>query len=354
MYRLFIALGLLRLFPILAKSSLFVWNLGFCAQADVMPKLRDFHSKMNLFEERFIYDVRHYYDHLWDGCVVWVPADALTHFFHDLLPVIKHRIVIVSGGSDATFPKDFPQSEKVIKGIESEKVLHLFMQNCAFNHPKVSQIPIGLDFHTVAYWPERMHQPWPRRPRQQMQEIETILSKLKPTHARPSQIICDFAFNDTMHESYQRHREFGEDRKSIWKQLKNRPFISHLAKPISRNQLWELKGGCAFDISPPGNGIDCHRTWESLMLGCIVIVKHSFLDPLFEGLPIVIINSWDEITAENLEKWKKQYGDAFINPHYREKLTHHYWMKKIRRIQHNYFLTQWKRHHLPFRAKQTL
>ena len=49
-----------------------------------------------------------------------------------------------------------------------------------------------------------------------------------------------------------------------------------------------------FALSPEGNGIDCHRTWECLYLGVIPIVKKSvalsfFLIYQFYLLIIMII-----------------------------------------------------------------
>ena len=64
-------------------------------------------------------------------------------------------------------------------------------------------------------------------------------------------------------------------------------------------------------------------------MGCIVIVKTSPLDPLYEGLPVVIVKDWSEVTSANLDKWLEQYKDAFTNPSYREKLTYKYWFSKI-------------------------
>lgn len=99
---------------------------------------------------------------------------------------------------------------------------------------------------------------------------------------------------------------------------------------MSRSSLWKTKGQYAFSISPHGNGLDCHRTWEDLILGCIVIVKTSPLDSLYEGLPVVIVRDWEEINEENLNIWFEQYKDAFTNPVYRSKLTHNYWLDQIR------------------------
>ena len=42
--------------------------------------------------------------------------------------------------------------------------------------------------------------------------------------------------------------------------------------------------------------------------------KTSPLDALYEGLPVVIVNDWSEVTQENMDKWLFEYGDAFTNP----------------------------------------
>jgi hypothetical protein len=60
-------------------------------------------------------------------------------------------------------------------------------------------------------------------------------------------------------------------------------------------------------ISPHGNGLDCHRTWEALALGCIPIVRTSSLDPMFNGLPVLIVKEWSDVTAEVLDSFVPDY-----------------------------------------------
>jgi hypothetical protein len=79
-----------------------------------------------------------------------------------------------------------------------------------------------------------------------------------------------------------------------------------------------------FVLSPPGNGIDCHRTYEAIALGCIPIVKSSPLDPLYEGLPVIIVQDWSEVTRELLEKEYPYNMDI-----YSEKMYLQYWIDKI-------------------------
>ena len=72
--------------------------------------------------------------------------------------------------------------------------------------------------------------------------------------------------------------------------------------------------------------MDCIRTWESLCLGCIVIVKKSGLDHLYDELPVLIVNEWHDITEELLY----QTIDIFSNTQFNmEKITMKYWIDKI-------------------------
>ena len=50
------------------------------------------------------------------------------------------------------------------------------------------------------------------------------------------------------------------------------------AKPVHlphmpRKELWAQYRKYRFGVSPRGNGLDCHRTWEMLYFGMIPIVE---------------------------------------------------------------------------------
>ena len=45
-------------------------------------------------------------------------------------------------------------------------------------------------------------------------------------------------------------------------------------------------------VCPRGNGRDSHRAWESLYLGRVIITLHSSADKLWDGLPVVLLDSW--------------------------------------------------------------
>ena len=78
------------------------------------------------------------------------------------------------------------------------------------------------------------------------------------------------------------------------------------------------------------HGMDCYRTWEALLLGCIVIVKTSPLDCLYTDLPVVILNNWTDLTQELLIKTASEFTEKTYNY---DKLTLDYWMKQIQNHQ---------------------
>lgn len=59
--------------------------------------------------------------------------------------------------------------------------------------------------------------------------------------------------------------------------------------------------GARFVMSPPGNGIDCHRTWEALYCGAIPIVKLSQHTEAFTDLPILTVEDWSILSDALLD-----------------------------------------------------
>lgn len=55
-----------------------------------------------------------------------------------------------------------------------------------------------------------------------------------------------------------------------------------------------------FTLSPRGNGYDCVRTWESLYLRSIPIIKRNNVMSHFSDLPILFVDEWEQITEEFL------------------------------------------------------
>lgn len=80
-------------------------------------------------------------------------------------------------------------------------------------------------------------------------------------------------------------------------------------------------------LCPRGNGIDTHRLWETLYLGRIPIVKREINTDFYSDLPILVVDSWDEVTENLLEKNLKRLSD--MNNFNLDMLKFSYWKNKI-------------------------
>lgn len=305
------------------ESTELVWNFDFIQKADV--GLDKTPLSYFLDEPSFVPDA---YSNINDGDFVFVRCRFLPRFCTEVLPFVEARFSLIIADGDDTFPSDLKCDELIEHLVTSDRVIHIYAQNNDFrSHPKVSSIPIGIDFHTCAYKGEGGGWGLKGTPQEQERLLLSIFFQSNPTYKRKIKAFVDFQHSDSMHGEFKRYLQFGEDRAAIFNRLLKAGVIDYGAW-MKREDLWRKKSEYAFSISPHGNGLDCHRTWEDLALGCIVIVKSSPLDVLYEGLPVVIVKDWAEINQMNLEIWLAQYGDASTNPEYRKRLSSAYWMWK--------------------------
>jgi hypothetical protein len=100
-----------------------------------------------------------------------------------------------------------------------------------------------------------------------------------------------------------------------------------------RSYLKELSS-CSFVLCPRGNGLDCHRTWEALLIGTIPVVRTSPLDRLFEHLPVVIVQDWNEVNVLFLQKKLVEISQGCKKNEYEfQRLSFDYWWKQIESYQ---------------------
>lgn len=315
------------------EGSKYLWNVGIGQVADKGPhKVKT--PEVYFAEAERIWDANTY-SNLKPGDIIWINCQLIHNFCAEILPTLNVPIVVVIADGDNTFPSDCMVSQEGVKFgefdadsfIGNPNIVHIFAQNCDYTgnyKDKVTKIPIGIDFHTVAYrrggWQE--HQ---QSPAEQNRLLELTKLNAPPIERRSSKIWSDFHHSDTAHGGFRRYLQFKEDRKSIFEFLNSMGLIEHSAF-LKRSHLWRMKVEHAFTISPHGNGLDCHRTWEDLTLGCIVIVKTSPLDPLYENLPVIIVKDWADITRSNVLDWFNTYKNKSFQA---EKLVNSYWINMI-------------------------
>jgi len=259
-----------------------------------------------------------------DGSIVYITASAIPAFV-EIMKTIPHRIVLVTGDCDQSVYQDvFPSSHEFLEFIEQDKILHWFAQNSTVNHSKISPIPIGLDYHTLS---EKSNS-WgsQAKPMDQENLLRGIQDGSPLFYRRKISCYANFQFNI--------NGRFANERRVARKEIPEN-VVEYEEQKRPREETWGIQSEYAFVISPSGNGLDCHRTWEALCLGCIPIVKSSPIDHLFEGLPVLIVNSWSDITRTKLEEVIDEFKNKTFNY---DKLKLSYWTKQIRSFRDNALL----------------
>jgi len=86
-----------------------------------------------------------------------------------------------------------------------------------------------------------------------------------------------------------------------------------------------------FCFSPPGNGIDCHRTWEAITMNVVPICVKSPLIDFFVSLelPIWAIEDFSEITKFKSPELLKEKYLQVIKKSNKERALFDFWKKKI-------------------------
>jgi hypothetical protein len=212
-----------------------------------------------------------------------------TDFFTKIIKKIKNKVLLIIIESDVIYLQN--------EWLDNKKLIHCYTWNKPFEHKKLSGIPIGLNF--------KRHY----RPLLNWIKNNNVNEK---TQNKSKRLLC---FNCSLNTSKERLKL----KNVIDKHLNNEcdkleyipPSKSYVIPSYIEGKIRidETNARCyddwikyKFILSPEGAGLDCHRTWEALMIGCIPIVKNSMLNELYENLPIVIINEWDELNEEFLNK----------------------------------------------------
>ena len=94
--------------------------------------------------------------------------------------------------------------------------------------------------------------------------------------------------------------------------------------------IYDEMVNCKYIMSPPGAGVDCHRTWEALYLDCIPIVEKSSISELYQDLPILEVKDWDDLNFEYLQsEYEKISKRKIQNDYDMNKIKLSYWTHKM-------------------------
>ncbi len=236
-------------------------------------------------------------------------AGLLDSFFSSYHHRIQHPYILITHNDDASVPGGSTANGSVPHDfrsfVDDPKIFAWFGQNVDLVHPKLIPIPIGLqNEHWGAGYPAKI----------------VNISKQK---------IVDKKY--VLYGNFRVGTSNPKDRQPIFDYFKNQPFCYFSEGRKSLDDYLLDVAQSKFVLSPPGNGEDCHRTWEALYCGVYPIVRKSALDQMFAGLPVVIIEDWGKITVGFLEQKYQEITSAISEGRYTfEKMNFAYWVDRIK------------------------
>ena len=259
-------------------------------------------------------DVQYLYGMLnnqFDKMTIYVCTDLLPFFIQEVMKNIKYRFVLLSGDSDFTFINFLPILTPL---LVNPLLVKWFSQNNLLSHPKIQAMPIGLDYHTILNNPASTWRMFGEGTLPVNQE--QILLSIQQNHF--------YERIPLIYSNYTLQNDAYEDRKNAVMIPGN---LLYKTSVMPRTPLWKDMVNYTFVLSPRGMGMDCHRTWEALCLGCIPIVTYHY--SLFDDLPVLVVSDWSEITQELLEATIQEFKNRTFSY---DKLTLAYWNNKINEI----------------------
>lgn len=222
---------------------------------------------------------------------IYVYTHFLDKFFHKFFNYLQDDTILISHNSDLGIHSNYH------KYLDGNKIKAWYCQNRESSHPKLFSIPIGL---ANSQWPHGN------------QHLITHIRNLDNT--KEFLVYKNFDINTN---SYERNIC-----NSITQQ-NNIPLSPNTSIP----EYWNIISRSVFVISPPGNGIDCHRIWEALFLRTVPVVKRHEAFTQFEHLPILLVDNWEDVTVDFLRQQREKYIDSAIFDI--PLLELNYWKEKI-------------------------
>ncbi len=247
---------------------------------------------------------RKYSDHIFDETkslnpkfvknkdVIFVNADLLEIYFEIIHPKISNRYILITHNSDREI------SLKEIK-LADDKIIKWFAQNLTdSSNESLNFLPIGLEnLRRLKYGRKKWFK-------------QTINKKTKYILS---------SFNELTNF---------EERSGIAKVLENNLIEYKEFSSVSSyfNNLIDYK----YIICPPGNGLDTHRVWESLLLKIIPIHKINNFTLILKnnGVPGLYVENWEDLNKYSREQLDDYYSN-FNEDDFEKFSSNEYWIDKF-------------------------
>lgn len=236
-----------------------------------------------LYNPKFVFqtDKHIYLDKLtseWDNPRFLFCFTACLPLFQEKLLFFKNPFVLISHNCDNIITDSFQSL------ADHPLLLKWFAQNLQYDHPKLHWLPIGI-----------ANDMWPHG------SLEALQYVLDFSHSISKE--KDIYFFFALHTNE-------KERKSCKKILQEKGLVFGEVKPFVY-YLQDLASH-KFCISPPGNGVDCHRIWESFYFGTVpILLRTKFTETISTYFPCILLTSWEELDEKTIlasydSSWRTQ------------------------------------------------
>eukprot|EP00995_Heteronema_vittatum_P002359 NODE_1341_length_992_cov_176.954401_g931_i0.p2 GENE.NODE_1341_length_992_cov_176.954401_g931_i0~~NODE_1341_length_992_cov_176.954401_g931_i0.p2 ORF type:complete len:329 (-),score=95.74 NODE_1341_length_992_cov_176.954401_g931_i0:5-967(-) len=265
-------------------------GLGFRSLADQVWDTRDF--TISLAQRAFRFPLRRIFNR---SLVFWslnprasgANSPDLVQLAQALPKIKNHFFLICHNHPHARFPDWVVQEPKILK-IFSSHVPH------DVTHPKVVPLPNGI---------------FPMASKGLVGRISDAraLSSVR----KPTQLLANQGVGGG--KRAKKFKERAMYRTHVLKILEANGFSARMNRTkLALPHYYAMLQNHSFVFSPQGTGPDAFRTWESLYLGRVPVVGRDLHPALMEGLPVLTVRKWREVTPEFLRaQWDKFSGMRF-------------------------------------------
>jgi len=226
-----------------------------------------------------------------DAKVIFVYGDLVSDFFNAVLARLSQPVVLITHNSDQNIDQRF------LPHLEGGRLIHWFAQNAAIRHPRLTPLPIG---QANAQWKHGSTSALAETARQGVgrSRKEGLYVNFE-TSTNPAQRV------PILRALHQKPFAIGGRKPPLTLQLMRlfNPGIRFSprrpGKPLPYQDYLAELAQWRFCVSPPGNGLDCHRTWEALYLG-VVPVLAADIPLLLDNLPHVVVKDFQNLSYDRL------------------------------------------------------
>lgn len=233
---------------------------------------------------------------------------TVEKFYKNCLPKFKEPVLLIIIEFDHVgFNK---------KDVNNKRIKHILTWNKPFDHPKVTALPIALNF-------DRQYatlRSWLDKGAKCSGEKLLGLTHYGNTHSLRGKL------TEVAKKKWSSFAEVIPQIPLASKKKKKVNIDGSLPIEVPKEEYFTAMSKYKFILAPPGAGEDTHRCWEALYIGCIPIVRPSYLNELYQDLPVLVVNNITNLTKEFLET---QYKRIMGEKHNMKKLYLQWWLDKI-------------------------